>query len=116
MTPSEINDIANFIVLGAVIPFALFSITYGTRDSWYQTYLGVTIWGLVTSQAVVLAVIILRRWFGDYPGHEWVAIVVYSLLTIFAWLFYVIYLVERRRSSTLAIPLTRHLYRKKGKK
>lgn len=114
MTPADINDIANFIVLLAVIPFALFSITYGTRDPWRSTYLGIIMFGLVTSQAVVLAFIISRRWLGEYPGYEWVAITLYSSLTVFAWLFYGIYLVERRRSEIMQFPVSRT--RKKEKK
>lgn len=113
MTPAEINDVANYIVLLAVIPFALFSLTYGVRDPWRTTYLGVIMFGLVTSQALTLAFIISRRWFGEYPGYEWVAVVLYSSLTVFAWLFYGIFLIERRRSDIMQFPVARK--RKKEK-
>jgi hypothetical protein len=113
MTPDQINDIANFIVLLAVIPYALFSLTYGLRDPWRSTYLGVIMFGLVTSQALTLAFIISRRWFGEYPGYEWVAIVLYSSLTVFAWLFYAIFLVERKRADIMQFPVAR---RKKKEK
>lgn len=113
MTPSEINDTANFIVLVAALPYLLFSVTYGLRDDWYKTYLGTIMWGLVTSQALVLLFIISRRWFGEYPGYEWVAVVLYSSLTVFAWLFYIIFLIERRRSSILEMPMTRRTHKEK---
>jgi hypothetical protein len=114
MTPDQINDMANFIVLLCAIPYVAFSLTYGTRDHPWGTYLGVIMWGQGTSLALVFLFIISRRWFGEYWGYEWVAVILYSSLTAFAWLFYGIYLVERRRSPIMTIPLTQR--RKKESK
>ena len=105
MTPADINFIANYIALSALIPFALFSMTYATVDRPWGTYLGVTIWGLITSQALVLGFVTARRWLGEFFGYEWVAVVLYTALSLFAWFFYVIYLVERRSSPALQFPL-----------
>lgn len=107
MNSAQINDFANLIVIGCFIPYFLFSFTYGTKDHPWGTYLGVIMWGQGTSLALVFGFIISRRWFGEYPGYEWIAVILYSSLLVFAWLFYVIYLIERRRSSILQFPLGR---------
>lgn len=46
--PTVLNEIANWIVLAAAIPAATFVILYGILSPWYRTWLGVTMFGLIT--------------------------------------------------------------------
>lgn len=105
MTSDAVNNFANIIVLLAAVPFWAFSVTYALRDPFWETYLGTIIWGMVTSNALVLTYVATRRWWGDYAGYEWVAVILYTAMTVFASLFYAIYLVERRRQDTIAFLL-----------
>lgn len=105
MTPAEINEIANWIALAAIIPFALFTVIYGFGSPWYKSPLGVTIFGLGAGVTGVLCVVLARRWFKEYPGYEWVAIIAYSLFTLIGIALLVILLLERRRSDMMQFPV-----------
>lgn len=113
VAPEQINEFANYLVLLAFVPYFLFSLTYGYKDKPWKTYLGFIIWGLITTQALVLGFVASRRWWGAYFGYEWIAVILYGSMILFAWSFYVIYLVERRReSAALAFPLVNPVKRK----
>jgi hypothetical protein len=105
MTASEVNDIANYIVFAAIIPFGLFTLLYGILSPWYRSLLGVTMFCLGLSLTAVLGVVLARRWLGEYPGYEWVAIIVYSFVTLTAFGLVLIYLVERSRRPSIELPL-----------
>lgn len=101
MSAEDINNIANYIVILAIIPFGLFTLLYGLLSPWWKSLLGITMFCLGLSLTSVLAVVVARRWFGAYPGYEWVAIGVYSFVTLTAIGLVVIYLVERTRRPIL---------------
>lgn len=105
--PEVVNDIANWIVIAAVIPFALFTILYGVLAPWYKTLLGFVLFGLIGTTTAVLFFALLRRWIGAFPGYEWWAIGIYSSLTLFATAFLVIFFVERRRAPLLELSVKR---------
>lgn len=112
--PAQINEFANYLVLFAFVPFFLFSVTYGYKDRPWRTYLGFIMWGLVTAQAAVLGFVASRRWWGDHWGYEWLAVILYGSLILFAWSFYIIYLIERRReAAALTFPLSKPRKRKR---
>jgi hypothetical protein len=56
---------------------------------------------------MVLTFVTVRRMFGDFPGYEWMAIGVYTLLTLMGWSLWAIVLIERRRAGLMLIPLKR---------
>ena len=105
--PSAVNDVANYIVLVAAIPAAIFTVLYGILAPWYRTWLGATLFGLIASIAAVLTFVMVRRWLGDFPGYEWWAIGVYSTFLFFMLSFIAIFIVERRRAGLLVFPIRR---------
>lgn len=107
MSPSQINDIANWIALSAVIPFLGYTITYGSGSPWYRSLLGTVMFGLGAAISLVLGYVTVRRWFGDFPGYEYWSIGIYTLLAIVGWAMWAIVIVERRRAPLLQIPLKR---------
>lgn len=111
MTPSEINEVANWIALFAIIPFALATLTYGLLAPWYKSLLGVSMFGLFASITIVLSVVLARRWFHEYPGYEWVAIVAYTLLVISGLAIFSVLVVELGRAGVLQIQLRRKAHR-----
>lgn len=111
--PSAVNDIANWIVISAAIPFALFTILYGLLAPWYRTLLGSVLFGLIFFITMVLLFILARRWWGDFWGYEWFAIGIYSMLTLFATMFLLIFIRERRGSDLLEMPVNRNHKEKK---
>jgi flagellar biosynthesis protein FlhB len=105
VSAEDINNIGNYIVLVAIVPFGLFTVLYGILSPWYRSLLGLTMFMLGLSLTSVLGVVLLRRWFGTYPGYEWVAVIVYSIATCTAFGLVVIYLVERSRRPMLELTL-----------
>lgn len=105
--PELVNDVANWIVLVAVVPFSIFTILYGILAPWYRSYLGAVMFGLIASTTGVLGFVLARRLFGEFPGYEWWAITLYSLLTFFALSFLIIFIVERRNSQLIGLPISR---------
>ena len=107
MTPADVNEFANWIALSAAIPAILFTLVYGFGSPWYKSGLGMTLFGLMFSISSLFAVILARRFFGEYPGYHIVAVVVYVMLTLMFWSFFFILLKERRHARSLEIPLQR---------
>ena len=107
MTPADVNEFANWIALSAAIPAILFTLVYGFGSPWYKSGLGITLFGLMFSISSLFAVILARRFFGEYPGYHIVAVVVYMMLTFMFWSFFIILLKERRHARPLEIPLQR---------
>jgi hypothetical protein len=105
--PQVVNDFANFLALTAGIPAFLFTLVYGFASPWYKSWLGRTLFGLMFSISLLFAVILARRFFGTYPGYEWVAVVSYTCLAVAFWSFFIILLVERRASHQFEIQLSR---------
>ena len=107
MTPADVNEFADWIALSAAIPATLFTLVYGFGSPWYKSGLGMTLFGLMFSISSLFAVILARRFFGEYPGYHIVAVVVYVMLTLMFWSFFFILLKERRHARPLEIPLQR---------
>lgn len=107
MTPADVNEFANWIAMSAAIPAILFTLVYGFGSPWYKSGLGITLFGLMFSFSSLFAVILARRFFGEYPGYHIVAVVVYMMLTLMFWSFFIILLKERRHARPLEIPLQR---------
>ena len=107
MTPADVNGFADWIALSAAIPAILFTLVYGFGSPWYKSGLGITLFGVMFSISSLFAVILPRRFFGEYPGYHIVAVVVYVMLTLMFWSFFLILLKERHHARPLEIPLQR---------
>lgn len=107
MTPEQINDIANWIAVAAVIPFAGYWTTYGIGSAWWRSPLGWVMFALGAAITVTLGYVAVRRAFGDFAGYEWWSIAIYSLLNLVGYALWAIVIVERRRATLLQIPLKR---------
>lgn len=107
MTPAEINDLANILVMTSVVPTLGYTATYGFASPWYKSPLGVVMFGVGLSLTMVLGIVIGRRLFGTYPGYEWVALAGYTLVTITMWALWIIVIIERRSETMLQFPLSR---------
>lgn len=78
--PADVNDAASYIALVCIVPMLIAATAYGVGSTWYGSWLGRIFFGLFASIALIFGVILARRFFGDYPGYEWVAVAAYSLL------------------------------------
>ena len=107
MSPEQINDIANWIAVAAVIPFAGYWVTYGIGSAWWKSPLGWVMFALGASITVTLGYVAIRRAFGDFDGYEWWSIAIYALLNLVGYALWAIVIVERRRAERLQIPLKR---------
>lgn len=103
----QVNEFANGLVLFAAFPFTGVALIYGFRSEWYKTVLGVITLSLFTSLAAVLLFVSARRAWGEFFGYEWFAVLIYGWVSISSFAFLGIFLVERRRSEILTIPLNR---------
>lgn len=101
MTAVAINDFATGIVLAGAIPALLFTLIYGLGSPWYRSGLGVVMFLLGVSLTTVYAIVLSRRFFGTYPGYEWVAVGGYSFLLVAMLGLVIITLIERRSSLTI---------------
>lgn len=91
-----IYEVAGAIALLAAAPANLLALVYGVGSPWYRSTLGTVIFLKWLSVALVFDYIVLRRITGDFPMHDWVALVLYAFvfLTFTATLAEVI--IERR--------------------
>lgn len=109
-----VNDFATWLALTGGIPAALafFTYTLGRPRTWWHTLLGWVLALLLLSILLVFALVLGRRLGGEYPGYQWVAIVVYGLLTMALWLVWAIIIRERRRGRSLGFVPTSGAKRK----
>jgi hypothetical protein len=80
ISDASINEIAGDILFAGIIPLLVAFTAYAVGATWYRSILGVVTFVEWLSLILVIAVVLLRRFIGDYPGYGWVALVVYSLL------------------------------------
>lgn len=107
MSPDQINAIANWIALSAIVPYAGYTLTYGLASPWFRSLLGIVMFSMGAAITLVLGYVTVRRVFGDFPGFEWWSIAIYSLLALAGYALWAIVIVERRRAPLLQIPLKR---------
>lgn len=105
--PNAINEIANWIVLVAALPFAAATLSYGVLAPWYRSLLGSTMFSLLASITAALGFVFARRLMGAFWGYEWFAIVIYSMLFLSALTFVTVFYVEFRRAGPLVFPIRR---------
>ena len=96
MTPHEINHLAAYVALAAVVPALATTLIYGLGSPWWRSWLGRVVFTQWLAIVVVFAVVLLRRFLGNYPGSEWVALVSYSALFLAFTAMAVIVTLERR--------------------
>jgi hypothetical protein len=80
MTDYQINEIAGDILLITILPLLVAWATYSFGAPWYRSALGVVTFVKWLALILVIGVILLRRFVGEYPGYGWVALIVYGLL------------------------------------
>lgn len=97
MTSEQINEVAGVIIGLAAIPAVATALIYGFGSPWWHSWLGRVMFAKWTSVALVFLVIIARRTWGDYPGYEWAALIVYSF-TLLTFTATTVQLVIERRS------------------
>lgn len=105
--PSAINEVANWIVLVAAIPFLIATLSYGTLAPWYRTLLGTSLFSLLASFTAVLLFVFSRRVWKEFWGYEWLAIGIYSLLFASITAFVIVFYVEFRRAGLLVFSIRR---------
>lgn len=105
MTAEAVNNAASYLALSGAIPSALAFVTFvlGRPRTWWKSWLGWVMALLFFSIVLVFAVVLGRRFFGEYPGYEWVAVAAYSLLTVTLWMVWAIIVRERHRGRALGM-------------
>lgn len=78
MTPEAVNEIAGIVVTLTAIPAVLTALIYGFGSPWWTSWLGRIIFAKWLAIALVFILIVARRTFGEYPGYEWVALIIYT--------------------------------------
>jgi len=91
-----INEIAGYIALAAVLPLLVATAVYGFGSPWYDSWLGRTIFAQWASLIAIFVYILTRRFWGEYPGFEWWAVCLYSLLFLAFTAMAAIVIIERR--------------------
>ena len=86
MTPNDILlAVGDYIVLSALIPLALFVIYYLLRSPFTLTEEGKNVLFQKIATIVLLLVIVLSLFLGEYPGRWAVRVVSFSALVYFYW-------------------------------
>ena len=106
-TPSSINDLASIIALAASVPALCALLLYGLGSPWWRSWLGVVMFCQWSGIVLVFAVILGRRFYGEYSGYEWVAVASYSILLVTYWALVLVILLERRPAKPLLITIQR---------
>ena len=96
MTPHAINHLAGYIALAAVVPALATTIIYGAGSPWWRSWLGRVVFATCLPIVIVFGVVLTRRFFGNYTGYEWVALISYSTLFLAFTAMAVIVTLERR--------------------
>jgi hypothetical protein len=99
-------DVLTLLALGlGIVPLTLFIYFYATVPAprkWYRRrpsrlFLSTVLGRVVMSQKIallsILILIVAVRLFGDFPGREWVAL---GLYTVLVFLFWTVFAVLRR--------------------
>jgi hypothetical protein len=105
VTSEAINDIATWIVIANFIPYLGYTITYGTRSHFWESWLGWVMFLLGVNGVLLTAHVGIRRMAGDYPGYEWVSVSVYAFTAITSCALWAIITLETRERPMLMIPL-----------
>lgn len=92
----NVYDIALVVVTLAVIPAVATVLIYGFGSPWWKSWLGRVMFAKWLSVALVLLFIITRRMFGDYPGYDWLGLLVYSFMLVTFSAATIQLLIERR--------------------
>lgn len=104
MTTEQINEFAGFVLTLAAIPATATAVIYGFGSPWWQSWLGRVMFAKWTTVAAILLFVVARRTWGDFPGYEWWALVIYSLTLITFSATTVEVLIERRGPDDGSIP------------
>lgn len=103
MNADAVNDFATYLALSGAVPatLAFFTFVLGKPRTWPRSLIGWTLALLLVSIMLVFTLVLGRRLFGEYPGYQYTAIIVYALLTVALWLVFVMIVRERRRGRAL---------------
>lgn len=82
MSTDAVNDFAGFLLALTAVPAIATAIIYGFGAPWWTSWLGRVIFSKWLAVALVFVFILSRRWFGDYPGYEWIAVAVYGFTLV----------------------------------
>lgn len=86
MTPEAVNNVADYVLLSALIPLTLFVIRYFLFSPYHITSEGKNLMGIRLSQIVLVFAVLLSLFLGaDYPFREWVRLLTFSGLAYFFW-------------------------------
>lgn len=95
-TTDHVNEVAGIMIALAAIPAIATAVIYGFGSPWWTSWLGRVMFAKWVSVALVFIVVVARRTWGDYPGYEWVALVVYSFTLLTFTATTIELLIERR--------------------
>jgi len=88
-------SLADYFLLGSVIPAALFWLTFGVGSPWYRSLFGWVIFLYASAVVAILSLVVFSVFAGS-TAPEAVRTIVYAFLFCALWAKFVILLVERR--------------------
>lgn len=106
MSAETINNLAIIPALTATTFALAAAIVYvtGSRGSAFTSLLGVSFLGILVAALPFMAVPILRRIYGEYPGYPAIAWILYTLAAILYFFMLVAILVEQHRGAAPVSP------------
>ena len=96
MPPLEL--FAVIFLLTGMAGVVAFTLLYGLRSKWYRYTEGRALMSKSTSLAFISAFVGSSLIFGEYPGREWIRLVLYFLFMVASW-FFVLALVKAQRKT-----------------
>ena len=103
-----VNNLASHLALAALLPAGLVTLIYGLGSPWWRSGLGRAIFAQSFSIVLVLSLILARRFFGDYPGYELAAALVYASIFLLFSTLVVALVIERRPTYPTAQRKAQH--------
>lgn len=100
-TDDVLNEWAAYVALATIVPAFVSTAVYGLGAPWYRSALGTVTFVKWLAIVLVFAVILARRFFGEYLGYGWVALVTYSLLLLAFSAMAVVVILEVTYSSRI---------------
>lgn len=95
---ATLNAIAVALVFLLAIPATLIPVLYGLRSPWWRHLVGRALFAQSVGMALLVDISCLYALFGDnYPGRDWVRVIVFGLVTAGTFGILVALIQEQRR-------------------
>jgi len=78
-------SVGNLVVVSYLLPLILFIYRYARYSPWTMSFVGRALMGEKIAFSLVIALVLLGSYAHDYPGRDWIRLVVYASVLVFLW-------------------------------